>query len=59
MILREKEKKIVQLIGQGKTNKEIAQMLDLKDTSVAQYIYNMCRLVGAGNRIELYNLLMK
>ena len=59
MILREKEKKIVQLIGQGKTNKEIAQMLKLKDTSVAQYIYNMCRLAGAGNRIELYNLLMK
>ena len=59
MILREKEKKIVQLIGQGKTNKEIAQALKLKDTSVAQYIYNMWRLGGAGNRIELYNLLMK
>lgn len=55
--LTEKEQKIVELIGKAKTNKEIAEVLGIKDTSVAVYIHNLCRFVGASNRIDLFNKL--
>jgi DNA-binding CsgD family transcriptional regulator len=55
MVLTEKESKIIELIGQGKTNKEIAAEIGIKHTSVAVYIHNLCRYIGARNRIDLYN----
>ena len=55
--LSKQEQKIVELIGQAKTNKEIAQEIGIKETSVATYIHNLCRFVGANNRIDLFNKL--
>ena len=55
--LTEKERLLVDLIGQGMTNSEIADVLGIKVTSVGVYIHNLSRLVGAKNRIDLYNKL--
>lgn len=57
MKLSKNETKIIALIGKGKKNREIAEILNLKEGSVAQYIYNLCRVTGATNRIELFNKL--
>lgn len=56
-LLTDKELKIIELIGKAKTNKEIAEIIGIKDTSVAVYIHNLCRLTGACNRIDLFNKL--
>ena len=55
MELNEKEKDIIKMIGKGYTNKEIGEKLHLKKTSVAIYIYNLCRIYEAKNRIDLFN----
>lgn len=55
--LTEQEKKIVELIGQAKTNREIAEELGIKETSVSFYIHNLCRYTKAKNRIDLFNKL--
>lgn len=57
MKLNTKECKIIKMIGQGYTNQEIAKELNLKKSSVAIYIYNLCRISEAKNRIELFNKL--
>lgn len=55
MKLTDKEKKIISLIGKALTNNEIAKRVGIKSTSIGVYIYNMCRICGAKNRIDLYN----
>lgn len=55
MKLSEKEKRIIQLIGEAKTNREIAEVIGVKETSVGVYISNLCRMTDSKNRIDLYN----
>lgn len=55
--LSDKENKIIELIGKGLQNGEIADRLGLTRGTVGQYIHNLCRVTGARNRIELYNML--
>ena len=55
MKLSEKEKRIIQLIGEAKTNREIAKIIGVKETSVGVYICNLCRMTDSKNRIDLYN----
>ena len=57
--ITEREQKIIDYIGQGLTNKEIAEKMNVSKNSVGIYIYNLCRLSGAKNRIELFNKLKK
>lgn len=50
---------LVEMIGNGMTNSEIAVGLGITKASVGVYIHNLCRIVGARNRIELFNKLKK
>lgn len=59
MELTEKEKQLIKLIGEAKTNSEIAEILKIKEGSVGVYIHNLCRIFGAKNRIDLYNKFQK
>ena len=59
MELTEIEKLLINLIGEAKTNAEIAEILKIKESSVGVYVYNLCRLLGAKNRIDLYNKFKK
>lgn len=57
--LSKKETMLVEMIGNGMTNSEIAVGLGITKASVGVYIHNLCRIVGARNRIELFNKLKK
>jgi len=48
-----REKQIVQLIEQAKSNKEIAYELCLTVGTVKEYIYHIFRKLGVSNRTEL------
>lgn len=53
--LTEKEKMIIKEIKTGATNAEIAQALDVQTNTIGAYIYKLCRIFEAKNRIELVN----
>ena len=48
-----REKQIVSLIQEAKTNKEIAYQLCLTVGTVKEYVYHIFRKLGVGNRTEL------
>lgn len=53
--LTEKEKMIIRGIRTGATNAEIAQVLNVQTNTIGAYIYKLCRIFEAKNRIELVN----
>lgn len=53
--LTEKEKMIIENIKTGATNSEIAQALNVQTNTIGAYIYKLCRIFEAKNRIELVN----
>lgn len=53
--LTEKEKMIIRGIRTGATNAEIAQALNVQTNTIGAYIYKLCRIFEAKNRIELVN----
>lgn len=53
--LTEKEKMIIRGIRTGATNAEIAQALNVQTNTIGAYIYKLCRIFDAKNRIELVN----
>lgn len=53
--LTEKEKMIIKEIKTGATNAEIAQALNVQTNTIGAYIYKLCRIFEAKNRIELVN----
>lgn len=53
--LTEKETSIILGIKQGMTNEQIAQTMDIQKNTVGAYIYRLCRIYGAQNRIDLIN----
>lgn len=53
--LTQKEKIIIKYIRAGATNAEIAQALDVQKNTIGAYIYKLCRIFDAKNRIELAN----
>ena len=55
--LSEREAAIAVLIARGLTNKEIAEELFISAGTVRTHVYNLYRKIGAGNRVELVNLL--
>jgi DNA-binding NarL/FixJ family response regulator len=57
MKLSKTQKNIVNLIGKGLTNKQIAEKLGLSKNTVISYIYLLSKVFEAQNRIELYNKL--
>ncbi len=48
-----REKQVVRLVQQAKSNKEIAHELSLTVGTVKEYIYHIFRKVNVGNRTEL------
>ena len=51
--LSSRERQIVNLIQQAKSNKEIAHELCLTVGTVKEYLYHIFRKLGVGNRTEL------
>jgi two-component system response regulator NreC len=48
-----RELEILDLLGRGKTSKEIAGLLSLKVTTIASHRKNICRKLGAHSTAEL------
>lgn len=51
--LTPREKEFVELIYRGKSNKEIAEMLFLSESTVKTHIYNIFRKMGVKNRVSV------
>jgi len=54
-----RESEIIELINQGKTNKEIADMLFITLQTVKDHTHRIYTKTGVRNRVELINLLRK
>ncbi len=50
--LTEQEKRLLRLIAEGKTNKEIAQIVYLSEKTVRNYVSNILSKLGLANRAE-------
>lgn len=48
-----RELEILELLGKGKTSKEIAVLLSLRITTIASHRKNICRKLGAHSTAEL------
>lgn len=51
--LSERERRLVQLVGEGLTNKEIAVRLNTTEGTVKMYLHSLFDKVGVGTRTEL------
>ena len=58
-ILTQKEKEILQLISDGKSNKEIASLLFVELSTVKSHINKIYSKIGVSNRREARNLFLK
>jgi len=54
--LTRREQQLVQLIGLGLTNKEIASQLNLSEQTVKNHVHRMLRKVGANDRLSVVEL---
>jgi len=54
--LTRREQQLVQMIGRGLTNKEIASQLNLSEQTVKNHVHRMLRKVGAANRLAVVEL---
>ena len=54
--LTRREQQLVQLIGLGLTNKEIASQLNLSEQTVKNHVHRMLRKVGANDRLGVVEL---
>jgi len=54
--LTNREQQLVQLIGRGLTNKEIANQLNLAEQTVRNHVHRMLRKVGANDRLAAVEL---
>jgi len=55
--LTKRERELVELIYQGKSNKEIAEELFLSESTVKTHIYNIFRKMDVKNRIEVIRII--
>ena len=54
--LSRREQQLVQLIGRGLTNKEIASQLNLSEQTVKNHVHRMLRKVGVSDRLSAVEL---
>ena len=54
--LTNREQQLVELIGRGLTNKEIASRLNLADQTVRNHVHRMLRKVGATDRLAVVEI---
>ena len=52
--LTPREKEVVELIYRGRTNREIAEMLFLSESTVKTHVYNIFRKMGVKNRVGIH-----
>ncbi len=52
--LTPREKEVVELIYRGRTNREIAEMLFLSESTVKTHVYNIFRKMGVKNRVGVH-----
>lgn len=50
--LTRREQQLVEMMGRGLTNKEIANQLNLSDQTVKNHVHRVLQKVGAGDRLE-------
>ena len=53
--LSERENEIARLVGNGYTNKEIAEILDITPYTVRNHLYHIYQKLNVRNRVELLN----
>jgi two-component system nitrate/nitrite response regulator NarL len=51
-VLTAREEKIADLLGRGKTNREIAEILNLREKTIKHYMTNIFQKLGVRNRVE-------
>lgn len=54
--LSRREQQLVQMIGRGLTNKEIASQLNLSEQTVKNHVHRILRKVGARDRMDVLSL---
>jgi len=54
--LTRREQQLVQMIGRGLTNKEIAQELNVAEQTIKNHVHRMLRKVGANDRLAVVEL---
>jgi DNA-binding CsgD family transcriptional regulator len=57
--ISKREREIMELILQGKRNKEIESLLYISRSTVKNHIYNLYQKLGVKSRVELIRLVMK
>jgi DNA-binding CsgD family transcriptional regulator len=55
-VVTPREEEIVQLIGEGLSNQEIADRLGISFATVRTHVYNVFQKTGAGGRVDLLRL---
>ena len=54
--LSRREQQLVQMIGRGLTNKEIASQLNLSEQTIKNHVHRMLRKVGVGDRLSVVEM---
>lgn len=54
--LSRREQQLVQMIGRGLTNKEIASQLNLSEQTIKNHVHSMLRKLGANDRLAVVEL---
>ena len=54
--LSRRERQLVQMIGRGLTNKEIASELNLSEQTIKNHVHSMLRKLGANDRLAVVEL---
>ena len=54
--ITQREQEIIELVTQGKENKEIAGYLDIKENTIRNHLHSIFLKLNVGTRLELSNL---
>ncbi len=54
--LTRREQQLVEMIGRGLTNKEIAQQLKVAEQTIKNHVHRMLRKVGVSDRLAVVDL---
>jgi two-component system nitrate/nitrite response regulator NarL len=52
-LLTKREQSLVQLVAEGRTNRDIARELGLSEHTVRNYLFRIFNKLGTSNRLEL------
>ena len=57
--LSPREQQLLQLVGQGKTNQDIAEVFSVKEGTIKHYVANIFKKLGVENRTQLVRLCLE